>query len=183
MTHPGYVERALFMMGDQDTGKSVQLRSMFLDWRLGTRGQVPQARSLPRSYPLSNERWLYLRLTSPHEAGDTIDEFLDKCRYEMQSGGTRGWCRWNFAGALQISATSKLPQGAEVIEKFTKRFSPERMRTVILSPDRSGKEVESSRLRQLIKDLRSVTKCEVMMVDATSREANGLMYADFFDFT
>ena len=60
-----YIERALFVIGYPDTGKSTQLRSMFLDWRLGTQGQVPTASNVRKTYALSNERWLYLRLTSP----------------------------------------------------------------------------------------------------------------------
>ncbi|MCY4560096.1 MAG: hypothetical protein OXF79_27790, partial [Chloroflexi bacterium] len=90
MTRSSYVERALFMMGDPDTGKSKQLRSMFLDWRLGTSGEIPSANNVRNSYPLGNERRLYLRLTSPHEAGDTMKEFLDTCAGQMQSG-TGGW--------------------------------------------------------------------------------------------
>ena len=38
-------------------------------------------------------------------------------------------------------------------------------------------------LRELVAGLRSLANCEVIMVDATSRKANGLIYADFFDFT
>ena len=41
----------------------------------------------------------------------------------------------------------------------------------------------SSILRSLVKDLQSLANCEAMMVDATSRSANGLIYSDFFDFT
>ena len=182
MTKPSYVERALFVMGDQNTGKSTQLRSMFLDWRLGTSGEIPSASNLRNSYRLGNERSLYLRLTSPHEAGDTMKEFLDTCAGQMQSGAG-GWCRWNFAGALQVSKSNNLPPGTKVIKRFIKRFAPERVRAVILSPNRSGIVLETNELRQMTQDLRSLTGCEVMMVDATSRAANGLMYADFFDFT
>ena len=181
MTRPSYVERALFMMGDQDTGKSTQLRSMFLDWRLGTSGQIPSSRNVPNSYTLSNERCLYLRLTSPHEAGDTMKEFLDSCADQMQSS-KRDCRRWNFASAVQVSETNNLPRGTQVIEEFIKRFTPERVRVVILSPDRSGKASEGNELQRLTQDLRSLAHCEVMMADATSRDANGMMYADFFDF-
>ena len=68
MANPRYVERALFLIGDQSTGKSTQLRSMFLDQRLGKMGQIPSDHNLMESYPLSNGRRLYLRLSSPHEA-------------------------------------------------------------------------------------------------------------------
>ena len=179
---PKYVERALFLIGDQNTGKSTQLRSMFLDRRLGQEGQVPSARRLVELYPLSNERWLYLRLTSPHEVGEKIGDFLDKCDSKMRPGGT-GTRRWNFAGALQVRATKNLPKGPKVIEAFNQRFSPERVRAVILSPDRSGTAMDWSEAQCLIKALRPLPNCEVMTVDATDRQANGLMYADYFDFT
>ena len=81
-----YFERALFVVGEQNSGKSTQLRSMFHDVRLGTEGTIPAATNLREMYRLSNERCLYIRLTSPHERGEYIgrrpdqeaDNFLDK---------------------------------------------------------------------------------------------------------
>ena len=185
MAMPNYVERALFLIGDQNTGKSAQLRSLFRDPRLGNGGQVPDTRNIRNSYALSNERWLYLRLTSPHEKDETIEEFLDKCAHDMSPGHRTAMTayRWNFAGALQVSATYKLCEGAKVIEAFGERFSPERMRGVILSPDWTGNTMEWNDLKNLTNALREIPDCEVMTVDATCRQANGLMYADYFDFT
>lgn len=183
MAKARYVERALFLIGDPNTGKSTQLRSMFLDWRLGHEGQVPKAPNLQEIYPLGNERWLYLRLTSPHESNETLEKFLDKCDKKMcpsEAGGSR----WNFAGPLQVSSTDNLPEGPrKVIEAFNERFSPERVRAVILSPDRSGKTMDWSDISFLTNELRSMSNCEVMTTDATDRFANGLIYADYFDFT
>ena len=65
MNH-AYLERALFIVGPQNSGKSVQLRSMFTDVRLGLEGEIPQSRNIRDAYSLSNERRLYVRLTSPH---------------------------------------------------------------------------------------------------------------------
>ncbi len=179
MNEPTYIERALFLMGEQDTGKSTQLRSMFLDHRLGKYGQIPEAHNLPNSYMLSNNRSLYLRLTSPHEAGEDIQEFLAKCRREMsRSPLTR---RRNFAGALQISGTDDLPEGRDVIEAFVETFAPERIRAVILSPTCWGASIDDIPL--LTNELREIPRCEVITVDATDRTANGLIYSDFFDFT
>src|ERR1700722_3314484 len=62
-----YFERALFFVGESHSGKSNQLRSMFRDVRLGTGGDIPTGTRLDEVYRLSNERSLYLRLTSPHE--------------------------------------------------------------------------------------------------------------------
>jgi hypothetical protein len=67
-----YFERALFIVGEQNSGKSIQLRSMFRDARLGTEGEIPAAAHLREMYRLSNERCLHLRLTSPHEMGEYI---------------------------------------------------------------------------------------------------------------
>lgn len=183
MAKQRYVERALFLIGDQNTGKSTQLRSMFLDLRLGYKGQIPSAPNLPETYPFGNQRRLYLRLTSPHETGETLEDFLNKCDSKMLPNETGGY-RWNFAGALQVSPTENLPQGlTEVIEAFNDRFSPERVRAVILSPDRSGTTMDWSDIRSLTMELRVRANCEVMTTDATDRHANGLIYADYFDFT
>ena len=81
-----YFERALFIVGEPDAGKSTQLRSMFCDVRLGTNGHIPAKANLAGMYRLSNERCLYIRLTSPHERGEYIgrrprkeaDNFLEK---------------------------------------------------------------------------------------------------------
>ena len=68
---PAYhFERALFIVGEQNSGKSTQFRSVFSDLRLGGDGSVPSAPNLREMYRLSNERCLYIRLTSPHERGE-----------------------------------------------------------------------------------------------------------------
>ncbi len=180
---PGaYIERVLFLIGEQNTGKSTQLRSMFLDWRLGKQGNVPTARNLPNSYPLSNERWLYLRLTSPHEASETLDQFLDKSAGEMLVNVPLAR-RWNFACPLQPTSTDILPDAPDVIEAFIRRFAPERVRAAILSPDRFGNAMPSPNLQNMTSILRALPGVEVMTMDATTRTGNGLIYADFFDFT
>ena len=182
MNKSSHIERALFLMGAQETGKSTQLRSMFLDPRLGTGGQIPVDRNLVKSYPLSTHRWLYLRLTSPHESrNEDMQTFLDKCARRMTPGPDLR--RWNFAGALQIARTPDLPNGCQVIKAFVEAFSPERVRAVILSPTCQGKPIEWDSIRALTENLRDQTACEVAIIDATRQTANGLMLADFFDFT
>lgn len=173
-----YLERALFMIGEQDAGKSTQLRSMFLDRRLGTGSVVPTKKKLPAVHPLSNERWLYLRLTSPHEAEEDLATFLQKCRSNMAGGH-----RWNFAGPLQPSGSVMLGDAPAVISAFVSHFQPERVRAVLLSPDRFGQAMVGRNLAANMAALRAIPRVEVILCDATSREANGLVYADFFDFT
>ena len=182
MSMLGCVERALFIMAEPDSGKSTQLTSMLLDYRLGYCGEIPKSnRNLRKKYALSNERWLYLRLTSPHEYDEDLDEFLQKC--EKQMTGKNNLYRWNYAGALQMSDRNRLPKGTKVVESFNIQFNPERIRVVLLSPDRFGNCIPRDDVRSLIDELRCIPRCEVMIADATSRTANGLMFSDFFDFS
>lgn len=53
-----WLERALFIVGPQDSGKSPQLRSLFLDRRLGTAGVIPATRNVAESYYIGKERKL-----------------------------------------------------------------------------------------------------------------------------
>jgi hypothetical protein len=90
-----YLERALFVVAPQDSGKSTQLRAMFLDRRMGNGGKIPSSNNLAETYYLSNERRLHLRLTSPHEWGESPSDFIEKTKGKMDDG------RWCFAGPLQ----------------------------------------------------------------------------------
>jgi hypothetical protein len=179
-------ERALFLVGEQNAGKSVQLRSMFRDFRLGREGIVPEKVNLSEMYRLSNERILYLRLSSPHEKGETIDDnehenYLDKTvrKFAKESSYAR---RWNFAGALQPNAARNMPDVAATVEAFVARLEPERVRVVFLSPDRTGALLQQHHLK-LAARLRKIDSVEVCWIDARDREANGLYLADFFDFS
>ena len=122
-------------------------------------------------------------MTSPHESDENLGEFLDKCDENIQSWGSFAR-RWNFAGALQVSASNKMQEGPEkVIDAFINRFKPERVRVAILSPNKLGIALDPKVIRSLTKELRALPGCESMGVDATSKRGNGLMYVDFFDFT
>jgi GTPase Era involved in 16S rRNA processing len=56
-----YFERALFIVGKPNSGKSTQLKSMFRDVRFGTNSRIPPTRSIKEVYRLSNERALHIR--------------------------------------------------------------------------------------------------------------------------
>ena len=169
------LERVLLVAGAQNTGKSVQIRSMFLDPRLGTTGQIPEARNIPNVYALSPFRRLYLRLTSPHESWETLDRFLEKIEEN-----TDGHYRWNVASAVQIEAGGNMPNIGELVTALEERFSPERIRIAILSPDRHGDVLADA--PALMQALQAVPSCEAMCIDARSRHRNGLLLADTFDF-
>lgn len=175
------IERVLFVVAPQDSGKSTQLRSMFLDRRLGTDGRIPSSSeksNLPETYHISNERRLHLRLTSPHEYGDKPKEFFEKIKSKTAEG------RWCIAGALQPDAYNSMPDIEESLKQFIRYFNPERIRNVFLSPNRHG-NVLSDFLpgRDLFDELLNLSNVEVACIDARKRESNGLFLADFFDFT
>lgn len=173
-----WLERALFVVAPQDSGKSSQLRAMFLDRRLGNNGNVPTTRNIPDTYYISNERRLYLRLTSPHEYGETPKEFLDKTAAKM------GYGRWCFAGALQPGAFNQMPDVVDSVKRFIKAFEPERVRVAFLSPNRHGHRLKSFLPgRDLLDELLQIPTVEAVCIDARQRQSNGLFLADFLDFT
>ena len=170
-----YLERALFVVGEPNTGKSVQLRSMFRDIRFSGDGSIPTERRLEETYRLSNDRSIYIRLTSPHENNENLEGFFDKILTKIRRSG-----RWNFAGPLQPNQFNRMPGLVEVVAAFVNRFSPERLRVVFLSPNRNGDTVDTI---ALLDQLRTIEAVEVCAIDARDREWNGLFLADFFDFT
>ena len=110
-----HFERALFVGGETNSGISNQLRSMFREIRLGTDGNIPTERKLPELYRLSNERCLYLRLTSPHEAKETIGRkhgrngptnFLEKTAQKIDENTPRLGSRWNYRYKVTIDIPS-----------------------------------------------------------------------------
>jgi len=189
---PAYhFERALFVVGEPNSGKSNQLRSMFRDIRLGTDGNIPTERKLPELYRLSNERCLYLRLTSPHEAKESIGSkhgrnsptnFLEKTAKKIEENAPRLGRRWNFAGALQPHARLYMPGVVATCRAFVRYFNPERTRVVFLSPDRHGACLQETGHMELVDGLRRIESVEVCWIDARDRTVNGLLLPDFFNF-
>lgn len=172
-----YFERALFVVGPQESGKSTQLRYMFKDKRFGTTRPVPPNTSKPPEFIyFSNERGLYLRLTSPHEYNEDTKAFLEKIVRKTKRG------RWNFAGALQIGEFGKMPDLEECIKDFIGKLNPERIRICFLSPVHGGGMLPSDIFNVTIPSLlRLDDRIECCTIDANYD--HGLFLADFIDFT
>lgn len=171
------IERALFVVGQQKAGKSVQLRSMFRDPRFGTDGKIPSARKVREIIQLSTDLQLYLRLTSPHESNEAVEDWLEKVNRKTLAG------QWCVVGPLQPLPHKRMPDAAEAVDAFVQRFAPKRVRIVFLSPDRCGKFAsESFDVLNLTTRLWSIPSVEIMSIDARDREANGLLLTDFFDY-
>lgn len=179
MAKPHYVQRALFVVGEPNSGKSNQLRSIFRDARLGTGGKIPRGQpKLPETYRLSNECCLYLRLTSPHEMGESLNEFLRKTEDIIKRNTPQPGRRWVVYCALQPDAAKRMPGLVRICGAFLRRFNPERLRVVFLSPDRHGNDLQQAHT-PLVDRLREDSEIEICWVDARDREANGLLLADF----
>jgi hypothetical protein len=192
MMHTYHFERALFVVGEPNSGKSKQLRSIFRDIRFGTHGIIPTERKLPEFYRLSNERCLYLRLTSPHEMKESIgrrrsgreapSNFLEKTAEKIAANTPQLGKRWNFAGALQPNAANHMPNVVATCGAFVGYFNPERTRVVFLSPVRRGAYLEKEAHMNFVDGLRRIPSVELCWIDARDRTGNGLLLADFFDF-
>src|SRR5262249_20192204 len=148
-----------------NTGKSVQLRSLFTDPRLGLNGRLPKASKVREHFWLSADRSLYLRLTSPHEMNESLREFLKKIASKTNSG------RWCVAAPLQPDRAGRMPDLLRTVEAVVRRFRPERVRVCILSPDRKGVALDSKELRRLFRNLWQVRTVECHCIDARNRTA------------
>jgi hypothetical protein len=177
MAKPFYLERALFIVGSQHTGKSTQLRSMCLDMRFGYGGDIPELGRIS-VINLSNERKLFIKLDSPHEENLDIDEWLD-----IIAANKSG--RWCFAGALHPAKLNNMPSLKANVRAFYNRFLPERIRLCFISPDKDNNLITESvsDINTLVNSLRSINGVECIFIDARSKTANGLILADFFNFT
>ena len=91
--------------------------------------------------------------------------FFDKTEQKILASTPNIGRRWNFACALQPSATPRMPNIVVTIKEFVERFDPERTRVLFLSPDRHGAVLQSGHL-QLIADLGAVASVEIGWIDA-----------------
>jgi hypothetical protein len=179
-----HLERVLLVCGGQNAGKSRLLRTMFVDPCLGTGGRIPTSSKIKLAR-LSRERGLYVRCTSPHEYGDTIDTFFQKLDRAMERAWWQFW-RINIACAMQPAAADQMSDVVTVCREFRRRLKPERVRLVQIDPRQDNAQgtllthAEVDQLRHL--------EVEVVTVDGrrssiASQHPNGLFLADFFDFT
>lgn len=129
-----------------------------------------------------------MRLTSPHEAGESLGtrgrkrSFLKETTEIIEENTPRFGKRWNLAGALQPGAAKHMPDVVATCRAFVRYFEPERTRVVFLSPDRRGRFLQKTAHMGLVDVLLEIPSVEVCWIDARDRTVNGLLLADFFDF-
>lgn len=185
-------ERALFLLGNSDSGKSHQIRYMFSDVRFGRKGRpLPKSTKKVGVVKLSNERMLYVRITSPQEANvgnkgrESVDDFFKKIEDFIALHGPDA--RWNIVCPMQPGVRGNNPKmvgGIRLIQKFIDVYRPERVRVAVLNPPYWGTPMAQDDLNSVIDQIRNLKKIDViepMILDASGD--NGLLLPDFFDFT
>jgi hypothetical protein len=177
-----HFERLLLVSGDSNAGKSTLMRSLisaatFSFKRPTTRGRLA-------SVPLSAERCLFVRVSSPHESGLTQKQFFQFIDNEMKRAKRMGYTRFNFASALQQGPLKGVPL-EQLCRQIQQYFGPERIRLIHLYPTQVkthqalGLPVVNNLWRKGV---------EVATIDSRIRtkratESAGYLLADFFDFT
>ncbi len=162
-----HLERALFMIGRQYTGKNTQLLSL--------KELIAGRTTRRRRFDLGNNRWLYVRSGSPQEEGQDLDDFLLACARHMQPRSYQ----WNYACAMQSNPGTNIGGAVSTIKAFKNEFSPGRVCAVILCPDWRGNRFPEER-KSLITRLSDIGVSEILTVDARKRHSNGPQYAGFF---
>jgi hypothetical protein len=148
---------------------------MFADRRFGTNGNIPHGKRLPK-VTLSNDRSLYIRLSSPHESN------INPAQFHKGIIDATGSGRWCFAGAFHTHEFNKMPDFVESIKLFKSKFNPERVRVCLLSPNKRGKTLCNDDIQYICQQLQRLRGIEYMFIDAQDKYINGLLLADFFDF-
>jgi hypothetical protein len=180
------MERALFVLGNQNAGKSKLLRSMFIDPRLGTSGNIPDEKII-KLVSLSRDRCLHVRCTSPHENKETIDKFFEKIDHVMKRAWDKYW-RFSFACAMQPKAVNNMPDIVTTFKAFQEKFEPERIRVIQINPRQDEDETKIDLLTHREIDTLRTLGVEMAIVDGRklsvkNQYPNGFFLADFFDFT
>lgn len=180
-----HVERVLFVIGRQRAGKSTLLRQMFVDPRFARRGSATKSKRGQAHVRLSPGLCLHIRYASPHEWGDTLEEFFAKIDDERRRRSHNYW-RFNFACALQPTQENNMPGIVETCRAFQKRFDPERIRVVQISPRQDKRTHDEDILSSNSIDQLRRLGVEFATIDGrreTFKQAtNGWLLADFFNY-
>ncbi|AZZ36403.1 hypothetical protein CIK05_06225 [Bdellovibrio sp. qaytius] len=196
----GYIERALFIVGVQNSGKTTLINNAIDSvphWlKIGTprpKKIKNKKYNLGGSYIISSDRKLYVRTSSFHESGRNTAYFLKSMKDKTKTG------RWNVICPMQPEATYtkegnvKMAEPAEAIKKFIERFNPEHIRVYLLDlrfdkiektkKRKSVVVINDKDIRKHISKLQKIKNVECTYLNVKNENKNNHTITDFFNFS
>lgn len=129
------IDTLVAVIGDRNSGKSNQIRSIFEEPPLTTFfGGYPPSPNIQRTYLVDPDIELYVRLSSWHERGENWSQIKN----DLQTAQTTPRRRFKAIVPLQVSATQSLSAGEKVISRLISSFNIRRTYAVWLDPAVSG---------------------------------------------
>src|SRR5208282_6708031 len=102
------IDTLVLIIGDQNGGKSNQMRSIFEEFELyHYHNGYPQANMIARKYYVHPDMDLLLRLSSWHEKNKTYDDVKE----DISNGYSDGRHRYKVLVPAQVTPTAKLVGG------------------------------------------------------------------------
>lgn len=132
-----YIDSLVFIIADQRSGKSNQIRSLFEEFELyHVYNGYPQSNNIARSYEIHPDIELYMRLSSWHER----DESYAEVKRDLKNGWMKRNKRYKVIAPAQVNGTSKLEDGEELFMRILSDFEVRRGFAVWLDPDCSERK-------------------------------------------
>lgn len=130
------IDTLVMLVGDQNAGKSNQLRTIFEEPELyQVYNGYPQSNNIKRYYQVDPGMELFLRLSSWHEKG----EDYQKVKRDIRRNHWDKRRRYKVLVPAQVTATPKLVAGELLFQWIVRDFQVRRAFIVWLSPDRSAR--------------------------------------------
>ena len=139
-----FIDTLVIVLGDQNAGKSNQIRTIFEEYELGSGlGGYPTSSNIKSRYLVGRDVELYVRLSSWHEKGQDYT----RLKSDLTSHHRCAERRYKAIIPLQISATvptddgqKGLAGGEDLVIKILKDFDVRRSFVVWLNPDVSRRK-------------------------------------------
>ena len=128
------IDTLVLIIGDQGSGKSNQIRSLFDEAELhSVYGGYPKSANIRRNYAVHPDIDLLVRLSSWHERGETYAQV----KADLKAGHTDPGRRYKVIAPAQVSAT-KLMAGEDLFIQLHSDFDIRRSYAVWLHPNVAG---------------------------------------------
>jgi hypothetical protein len=129
------IDTLVMILGDQNAGKSNQMRTLFVQPELRHEyGGYPKPSMIARRYLVDPDAELLIRLSSWHERSEAYTDV----KRDISNGRVAPQRRYKVCIPAQVTATKSLMAGENLFIRLAKDFKIRRSFAVWLNPDRSG---------------------------------------------